>query len=442
MRDRCLMVTQKELTSPKRNRSSAKRSTVFYHYYAGFSPEFVEDIVKRLSINPKAVIMDPWNGSGTTTQVAMRMGYTAIGFDINPVMVIVAKAKLLNCTSAVRKNILYNLESTIEMASDLKIKKNPEDPLESWLESESAACFRNLEQAVQLLLINDRYSSIYNNKRLSHVSSMASFLYLALFKTLRKFLAPCVSSNPTWIKMPLAKKSRINPSSNEIYMELKNQVCKMINAANFVGMDSNHNDSANIQIERASSVSIPLPNSTVDLVVSSPPYCTRIDYAISTSPELALLGCSRGMEFKCLRDEMIGTPTIINELPEIRSDWGQTCKSFLRLVQTHESKASKTYYYKHYIQYFDAIYQSLLEINRTLVEKGKCVIVVQDSYYKDIHNNLPTIFCEMANSINWIVLDQFDFHIKQTMAGCNNRSKKYRSSSKAIESVLLFEKEK
>ncbi|VVB72726.1 Modification methylase MjaII [uncultured archaeon] len=434
------MILQQEMRSPKRSKD--KRSSILYNYYAGFSPEFVEDVVKRLEMNSDAVIMDPWNGSGTTTQVAMRMGYSAIGFDINPVMVIVAKARLLNCTSVVRKRVLDNLESLMKMGLDLQTNRLLDDPLESWLEPESAECFRNIERSIQLLLIGTKYDVIYNTKSLSHISHMASFFYLALFRTLRKFLTTYVSSNPTWIKIPSSKRARIHPSSNEVYEELQNQVYEMIDIVNFMGMDANRDNSQIIQIERASSESIPLPNSSIDLVVSSPPYCTRIDYAIATSPELALLGCSMEGEIKNLRDHMIGTPTIINERSEIRSEWGQTCKSFLRAVEMHSSKASKSYYYKYLIQYFDAIYRSLQEINRTLVESGYCVIVVQDSYYKDIHNDLPKIFCNMADSFGWTVLDRFDFHINRTMAGRNNRIRKYRSSSMATESVLLFKKEK
>jgi len=373
------------------------------------------------------------------------MGYSAIGFDVNPVMVIVAKARLLNCTSLVRKKISENLEILIRMAYGFHADRFlDKDPLESWLEPESATCFRNIERAIQLLLVNDEYNSIFNciyaNKNLAHISEMASFFYLALFKTLRRFLASLVSSNPTWIKIPSTEKTRIHPTSEEIYSEFKNQVHKTIDLVNFENIGNENDNSVSIKIECASSKSIPLPNSSIDLVVSSPPYCTRIDYAIATSPELALLGCSMRGDIRDLRDRMIGTPTITNKVPNTKSEWGQTCASFLKGVETHNSKASKSYYHRYHIQYFDAIYKSLLEIDRILSKSGKCVIVVQDSYYKDIHNDLPNIFCEMADSLEWISLDRFDFDIKRTMAGRNIRAKKYRTDSTAIESVLIFKK--
>ena len=104
------MMLHRMIRSPKRDPSSSKRSAELYHYYAGFSPKFVTDIIAALNIDDSAVIMDPWNGSGTTTQVARDLGFSAIGFDINPVMVIVAKAKLINCTLEIRKKNIRRFE--------------------------------------------------------------------------------------------------------------------------------------------------------------------------------------------------------------------------------------------------------------------------------------------------------------------------------------------
>ncbi|MDQ0340574.1 tRNA G10 N-methylase Trm11 [Caldalkalibacillus uzonensis] len=47
----------------------------------------------NLDLPWSATVMDPWNGTGTTTDVAEQMGYFAIGLDINPVMVLIAKGR-------------------------------------------------------------------------------------------------------------------------------------------------------------------------------------------------------------------------------------------------------------------------------------------------------------------------------------------------------------
>ena len=49
------------------------------------------------------------------------------------------------------------------------------------------------------------------------------------------------------------------------------------------------------------SESLEIEENSVDLVLTSPPYCTRIDYAVATSVELALLGFQKKTDFADLR---------------------------------------------------------------------------------------------------------------------------------------------
>jgi len=106
----------------------------------------------------------------------------------------------------------------------------------------------------------------------------------------------------------------------------------------------------------------------------------------------------------------------------------------------HTSKASRTYYLKTHIQYFDDVFRSLVDLDRCLRSSGQCVLVVQDSFYKDVHNDLPAVFCEMAASIGWIIVFRQDFPITRTMAHVNGRARKYCRSDHGVESVLWFEK--
>src|SRR5205809_481476 len=64
----------------------------WHPYYAGYAEKFVDDTIGILA-NKGDLILDPWNGSGTTTLAAQKRGYQAIGIEINPVMAIHSKAK-------------------------------------------------------------------------------------------------------------------------------------------------------------------------------------------------------------------------------------------------------------------------------------------------------------------------------------------------------------
>jgi hypothetical protein len=79
-------------------------------------------------------------------------------------------------------------------------------------------------------------------------------------------------------------------------------------------------------------------------------------------------------------------------------------------------------------------------LKRTLKHNGVCVLVVQDSYYKEIHNDLPKIFTEIGSSNGFELNHRVDFSQSQTMAGINPNVKQYRKKFGATESVLCFVK--
>ena len=70
----------------------------WHPYYAGYAERFVQDTLAVLA-RPGDLILDPWNGSGTTTLVAQRCGYRSIGIELNPAMMLHALAKNLQFPS-------------------------------------------------------------------------------------------------------------------------------------------------------------------------------------------------------------------------------------------------------------------------------------------------------------------------------------------------------
>ena len=59
-------------------------------------------------------------------------------------------------------------------------------------------------------------------------------------------------------------------------------------------------------INQASSLQLPVASGSIDAAISSPPYCTRIDYVKATLPELAVIGYPNGNVTRRLREMMIG----------------------------------------------------------------------------------------------------------------------------------------
>lgn len=432
------MIEKLVIRNPKRDSKIENQENLF-PYYAGFSSKFVSEILESSGLNNNMTVVDPWNGSGTTTTTASSRGVRAYGYDLNPVMVIAAKANLLKDSELSSITPLaYDIISRAEHITDVSaLALDDDDSLNIWFLPSYARGFRKIEMAVQKILVDaTHYRSLTENGNVDDLSCLASFYYVALFRCIRKFLVPFNTSNPTWIKVPHQSK-RLRPSFHAIVETFKSEV-DLMKSLNRKAMEGNLT-TASVKI--SSSCLLPEASNFADLVITSPPYCTRIDYAIATMPELTLLGYKYPDAFNMLRRELIGSSMVPKEYPSQSLAWGGTCNAFLEKISRHNSKASGTYYLKNHLQYFNSIFKSVSEIARTLAPQGGCIMVVQDSYYKDIHNNLSKIMIEMGDACGLNFKRREDFFADKNMARINPKAKKYRVKSDVTESVICFQKQ-
>lgn len=419
--------------NPKR-RGLESFQSAWYRYYPGFSENFAHSVLSSAHLKTGQWILDPWNGSGTTTSQAISLGIDACGYDLNPVMVIVAKARALDTAEYPSlKPLLARLLDEVPKHFEL----SPDDPLSAWFLPRSVTAIRSVEAAIQRLLVDSEYYLPLKARGTGAISNLAAFFYVALFRALREFLRPFLTSNPTWVKRPTCRQARLRPHARAVRDAFRTEVNEMIPTPPKVPLT---NTRRKMILGVASSERLPLCDASVDFVLASPPYCTRIDYAVATSVELALLGYSLDSDFDRLRRELIGSTTVPSAAPVVPSDLGETCLTFLDALSRHSSKASSTYYYKNHAQYFRSIASSLSEISRVLKRCGRCVLVVQDSYYKNLHNNLPQMFVEIADCRGLSLEEKHDFPLPRTMAGINPGANGYRRSFSATESVLVLSK--
>jgi len=415
----------------------------WFPYYAGYSFGFVEDVISILNLSDGATLLDPWLGAGTTAEVATIKGFRLRGYDLNPAMLLVARARTIPTSAADQIPSLINGISRfyeLNIKNSVKVSRSVDDPLEQWLQPASANAFRILERSLETSILKREHSSVTPLwRRAGQASPLLSLFYVALFRGLRHFISRFQSSNPTWVKVSTGGE-RIQLSSERILHRFCSEIESLLSAMKSETEPMPTVGTRKCVINQASSLQLPISSRSIDAVVSSPPYCTRIDYVKATLPELALIGHPNGGVMRLLRERMIGTPTINRAQDYNSAGWGPTCSSFLSTVEDHSSKASSTYYLKYYLQYFASIFASLLEINRVLKKSGRCVLVVQDSYYKEVQNDLPHIFLEMAEGLGWSLKHKVDFQVKQTLAGVNPEVRSYRTTFQATESALVFSK--
>lgn len=409
----------------------------FFPYYAGYPENFARALLKSATLPKHALVLDPWNGSGTTTFSASQLGLESQGFDINPAMIVIARARLLPTSEADSLEPLAR-DTVKNVRADPRALKSC-DPLLWWFKQPTAALIRALERRIRRQLVGDHMLTP-DGVKLDHISGFAATFYVALFALCREMLVPFRSSNPAWLRKPKVGDALLEPDRDTILSGFVMNVRSMAAALGERRRSTHGNDHAVAEVQVADTASIALPKASVDLVLTSPPYCTRIDYSAATRIELAILDPIIDLSMEDLSRQMIGSTRVPGYTIAVDQAWGATCERFLAAVKTHPSKASSGYYYKTHLDYFRKMSLSLDNLVIALKPAAAAILVVQDSYYKDIHNDLPAITSEMAEAKGLRIRRRVDFEIKRSMSGINPRTRIYRRPAGGSEAVLCFEK--
>jgi hypothetical protein len=408
--------------SPKQRRSESG----WYSYYAGFSLKFASQAIASLQIERGSTILDPWSGAGTTLVAARANNLRGIGVDANPALVLVARGRILG--PEVRSSLRSLTEDLLEHART-DSSSTSDDPLEQWVDAESASRLRAFERALQKLLVDPkRYVSV-KDRGVAGMSSLAAYFYVVAFEVARSWAVDAQSSNPTWFKQQDGGTHTV--SWSEFASQIRATQSRL-SAATVV----NRPRAAPSSSLLGNSMSLPVKDHSCQAALTSPPYLTRIDYVIATLPELAVLGYGRA-DASSLRDLMIGTPTIAGpHVDEVPARWGPRVGTFLGSVRAHPSKASSSYYLKTFAQYFAGMAASIDELGRAVEPGGSLILIVQDSYYKEIRIDLANLLTDLACQSDWEVVRQLTFDIPRTIASINPGARKYRSEFSSSESVV------
>tara|TARA_R110002051_G_scaffold291647_1_gene355736 strand:+ start:1252 stop:2631 length:1380 start_codon:yes stop_codon:yes gene_type:complete len=104
--------------------NSGERFQRWFRYREGFSPELIDRAVRQLEIETVS-ILDPFSGAGSTLVAAHQADIPSIGFDVNPIVSIVARAKTHNYSTEDLENIRTSLREIQAATSDQPKAKRP-----------------------------------------------------------------------------------------------------------------------------------------------------------------------------------------------------------------------------------------------------------------------------------------------------------------------------
>jgi len=425
------------VNSPKRSAPERRGVHAWHAYYAGYSEAFVADILKELKIGADGIVLDPMNGSGTTTLVAQQHGHLSIGVELNPAMAIIARAKdpaFLNTSS---------LGQVAEVVASDAAHRHYADPVDehtaAWIHPAAFVDLKRLEAAlleqtdIPVLSPDEALTKPLQDPEAVQGGRITDFLRAALLVTARTVSSAEGSKNPTWFKPGNSQAVDV-----AVFEQFTNVAKRM--ASELANTFTKRPEKRRLLVLEGDARRLPLKDNSVDAIVTSPPYLTRIDYAVSTAPELVLLGYESEKELRTLRQSIMGSTCVTGGSYDVSARWGKTCVDLVKRVRRHPSKASATYYFKMHVQYFRDAEAIVRECLRVLKPRASAVFVVQDSWYKDIHIKLDRIYVEMARELGATSAETIQSEAVRTHMGhVNTRAKQYGKGT-PHEHIVRFRK--
>lgn len=266
-------------------------------YKEGFSAELVRTLLKDFRLQKRALIADPFMGSGTTALVSLLNGYDYIGFDILPMSRIAIDAKM-----AFYKYDITELQSILEDLAKLSTPKDykgktPEISITKDGYPEETS--RELSYYKEYFISSDYSDAAKTLLELCTLNSLERISYSAKDGQYLRWDWRCpkiiaaaearkrAGRKPFAVKLD---KGRL-PSLKEALIEELSDVIEDVKALQ--KSSRNEIDVVCNYIEGSALFELPkVESESVSAVISSPPYCNRYDYTRTYAMELAYLGVS------------------------------------------------------------------------------------------------------------------------------------------------------
>jgi len=344
----------------------------WFRFSAGYSAEWVVDTIGTFltcSGQSRAVVLDPFAGSGTTLLAASRLGCDSYGWEAQDFIFRIADAKLrcvdvdpeevsLSAKSIVKRSSLCQPEVCIESEPQLLQKCYSEDVLIE---------LRRLQQALY-------------EARNEMEDSVWKLMWLALVSTLRP--ASHVGTAQWQYVLPNKKKAKtIGPS--EGFMQKARIIAEDISVTRdkLSGKMSVCCHDARQPAE--------LLDDSIDMVVTSPPYANNFDYADATRLEMTFLGeVAAYSDLKKVREPLVRAcsqhmvgydSTAIIEDPILVPIIDRLGPIYEELSDVRSTRGGKKAYHAMVVAYFHDMARVWRYIRAAVRPGGQALFVVGDS---------------------------------------------------------------
>ena len=340
----------------------------WFRYSAGFSAEWVKEVIREHQNDNKINLLDPFAGSGTTVLAGDECGIQSYGIEAHPFIARIAKAKLhWHENSDEFRNFAMNVLKYAKMMED--VEEHYPDLIYKCYSTDSLNELGKLKQSW----------AHYNNS-----SNISELTWLTLVSILR--VTSTAGTSPCQYILPRkTTKEKIKP-----YDAFEKQIDIMYDDMNY--FQQNVKNARGIIFNDDARTCSKIKDNSIDLVITSPPYTNNYDYADATRFEMSFLGeikgwgdlqnkvrshlirsCSQLMRSKeddleeLLNDKNL-TP-IIDELRQVCEELG---------VERLKHGGKKNYHLM-VAAYFSDLAKTWIALRRVCKENAKVCFVIGDS---------------------------------------------------------------
>ncbi len=249
-------------TATARELKNAPRHRWFYFPHS-FSPRLVFQLLDSWNLPARSKVVDNFVGSGTTLLACHERGMACQGFDLSPLAVMVSNTKTISYQSEQLLNLLDRIPNPNARAVQTDFAY-PDRLLKAF----------TAEELGVLSPLSNSIKKLHNPER--------GFFFLSLLWTAHSFSRAIPDGGWfRWAEWP--------DQSEKLLESFKNNCRSMIGDIQAVNWQ---NSDLIYEAKRADARKLPVDDTSVDAVITSPPYANRHDYSRIFHIDLLLSGLS------------------------------------------------------------------------------------------------------------------------------------------------------
>jgi DNA modification methylase len=361
----------------------------WYYYKEGFSPTLVEKAMESAGVTNDEIVLDIFNGSGTTTLTASSKGYKAIGIEVNPFTCFLSKTKTKNVNLSEINQWQQSLNNSAEKSTTSPLigfsTFSETENLQKWLFNKGVlTAFEGAWEKTEEI-------SSHNIRRLLRLALISS----AMENCNATKDGKCLRYRPTWKNYGFDKNTFLQSFEEkleEIIEDIEGNPIKknavIINGDSRKRLSSNNSDL------------------NFKLCITSPPYLNTFDYTDIYRPEL-FLGkfVQSNKELYKLRLKTVRSHIQAKWKDPKLSDFGIVYNQVINHVKDNQDKLMDKKIPLMIQAYFEDMF-NILRLLKTKAEKNAQVwLVVSNSAYANTEIPVDFIIGELGTKAGWFLKD-------------------------------------